>query len=195
MNYDMRMSCGEFALPAQRDEGAPASSSVGRPWLLNQRSTAGAARLKLPRQPAAPQPFRCGPVRTAFAALLLYGAAAAAHDNSPTELRQFVDQQVGGIGKLRVPAKDSDLPQPRLANGRPDPFFETTEAKRYLGKLLFHDPVRTARIHPEFGGAPQTKQTASCGSCHFGEAASKSGTLLNFAVGGEGRGYTDAKGN
>ena len=24
--------------------------------------------------------------------------------------------------------------------------YVTTEAKRYLGKLLFHDPVRTARI-------------------------------------------------
>jgi len=29
----------------------------------------------------------------------------------------------------------------------------------------------------------------------MGEAASKAGTLLNFAVGGEGRGYTDAAGN
>ena len=29
----------------------------------------------------------------------------------------------------------------------------------------------------------------------MGEAASKAGTLLNFAVGGEGRGYTDAEGN
>ena len=25
--------------------------------------------------------------------------------------------------------------------------YKTTEAKRYLGKLLFHDPVRTARIN------------------------------------------------
>ena len=82
-----------------------------------------------------------------------------------------------------------------LPNGSPDPFFQTTEAKRFLGKMLFHDPIRTARIQSKFGGVEATKQTASCGSCHFGEAASKAGTLLNFAVGGEGRGYTDAKGN
>ena len=94
-----------------------------------------------------------------------------------------------------VPAHDSDLPQPRLPNGSPDPRFRTTEAKRYLGKLLFFDPVRTARILPEFGGVLATKQTASCGSCHLGEAAGKAGTLLNFSVGGEGRSYTDAKGN
>jgi hypothetical protein len=58
----------------------------------------------------------------------------------------------GGIGKLMVPSHDADLPQPRLANGAPDPQFESTEAKRYLGKQLFHDPIRTARILPEFGG-------------------------------------------
>jgi hypothetical protein len=87
---------------------------------------------------------------------------------------------------------DADLPQPRLPDDSPDPQFRTTEAKRYLGKQLFHDPIRTARILPEFGGVLAVKQTASCGSCHFGEAASKAGTLLNFAVGGEGRGYTDA---
>ena len=61
--------------------------------------------------------------------------------------------------------------------------------------MLFFDPVRTARILPEFGGVLATKQTASCGSCHIGEAAGKAGTLINFAVGGEGRGYTDAGGN
>jgi cytochrome c peroxidase len=131
----------------------------------------------------------------AVSLLLVASGIAAAQGNSPTQLRRFIDQQVGGIQKLMVPAHDADLPQPRLANGSPDPRFQTTEAKRYLGKQLFHDPIRTARILPEFGGVLATKQTASCGSCHLGEAASKSGTLLNFAVGGEGRGYTDAAGN
>ena len=131
----------------------------------------------------------------ALAISLWYGGVAAAQGNSPTQLRRFIDQQVGGIEKLMVPAQDVDLPQPRLANGSLDPLFQITEAKRYLGKQLFHDPIRTARILPEFGGVPATKQTASCASCHIGEAASKSGTLLNFAVGGEGRGYTDAAGN
>lgn len=131
----------------------------------------------------------------ATAALLLCGGAAADQGDSPTQLRRFVDSQVGGLEKLMVPANDADIPQPRLANGSPDPFFQTTEAKRYLGKQLFHDPVRMVRIRPEFGGVLATARTASCGSCHFGEAASKAGTLLNFAAGGEGRHYTDAAGN
>ena len=137
-----------------------------------------------------------GPFRVALAVALslLCGAVAAAQGSGPAQLRRFIDQQVGGIEKLMVPAHDADLPQPRLANGSPDPQFQITEAKRYLGKQLFHDPIRTARILPEFGGVLATKQTASCASCHMGEAASKAGTLLNFAVGGEGRAYTDADG-
>jgi len=120
---------------------------------------------------------------------------AAAQGNSSSQLRRFVDQQVGGIQKMMVPAHNTELPQPRLANGSPDPQFQTTEAKRYLGKLLFHEPARATRIIPEFGGIPEHGGSASCGTCHLGEAASKSGTLLNFATGGEGRGYTDADGN
>jgi len=140
--------------------------------------------------------LRGGPARAALALSLLCSALTAAADNgnSPTQLREFIDRQVGGLQKLVVPANDTDLPQPRLANGAPDPLFQITEAKRYLGKQLFHDPIRTARILPQFGGDLRTKQTASCGSCHQGESASKAGTLLNFAVGGEGRGYTDATG-
>jgi cytochrome c peroxidase len=128
--------------------------------------------------------------------LLLAGSGlAAAQGNSPSQLRRFIDTQVGGIQKLMVPAHDADLPQPRLADGTPDPFFQTTEAKRYLGKQLFHDPIRMVRIRPQFGGVEATAQTATCASCHMGEAASKAGTLLNFAAGGEGRHYTDAAGN
>lgn len=126
-------------------------------------------------------------------ATLLVGASA--RGDNPTQLRRFIGQQVGGLETLMVPAENADLPQPRLADGSPDPAFETTEAKRYLGKLLFYDPVRTVRIQPEFGGKPATRSTASCGSCHMPEAAGKSGTLFNFAVGAEGRGYTDAAGN
>jgi cytochrome c peroxidase len=120
---------------------------------------------------------------------------AAAQDNSPSQLRRFIDQQVEGIQKMMVPAHNTALPQPRLANGSPDPQFQTTEAKRYLGKLLFHEPARATRIIPEFGGILADAGTASCGTCHLGEAASKAGTLLNFATGAEGRGYTDADGN
>jgi len=126
---------------------------------------------------------------------LLCSALAVAQGDSPTQLRRFIDQQVGGLEKLMVPAYDSDIPQPRLANGSPDPQFQITEAKRYLGKMLFFDPARMARIRPEFGGVLATSGTASCGTCHLGEAAGKAGTLINFAVGGEGRGYTDEAGN
>ena len=115
--------------------------------------------------------------------------------DGPTPLRRFIDSQVGGIEKLMVPADDSALPQPRLANGSPDPFFQNTEAKRYLGKALFHDPARMVRVRPQYGGVLATAGSASCASCHMGEAASKAGTLLNFALGGEGRHYTDADGN
>ena len=113
---------------------------------------------------------------------------------TPEQLRELIDGQVGGIGTLMVAAENEDLPQPLLESGEPDPFFETTEAKRYLGKMLFHDPIRTVRIAPDFGGLPETASTASCGSCHFGEAASKAGQAFNFAVGGEGTGYTTADG-
>jgi len=129
---------------------------------------------------------------------LLWVGVAAAQGDSPNQLRAFIDTQVGGIEKLMVPARDADLPNAQLPDGTDasaDPTFMTTEAKRYLGKQLFHDPIRTARIMPQFGGLLATKQTGSCGSCHQGESASKAGTLLNFNVGGEGRSYTDADGN
>ncbi|MFK7862083.1 MAG: cytochrome-c peroxidase [Granulosicoccus sp.] len=113
----------------------------------------------------------------------------------PESLRSLIDQQVNGIETLMVPAENSEIPVPLLENGEPDPLFVTTEAKRYLGKLLFHDPIRTVRIVPEFDGDPTFTSTASCGSCHFGEAGSKAGQQINFAVGGEGKGYTDAEGN
>jgi cytochrome c peroxidase len=190
---------GQLDEPVNR-QGDPPTPKPAQRHLLSAPPT-----LSTKHQPSS----RRRPLRAALAVSLslLCGAVFADRDdrddhgdredrgNSPTQLRRFIDGQVGGIEKLMVPADDSALPQPRLADGSPDPFFKTTEAKRYLGKQLFHDPIRTARILPEFGGVLATKQTASCGSCHLGEAASKSGTLLNFAVGGEGRGYTDASGN
>ena len=43
--------------------------------------------------------------------------AAADDGGSPTQLRRFIDRQVGGIQKMMVPAHNNELPQPRLANG------------------------------------------------------------------------------
>ena len=159
---------------------------------------------------------------------LLCGAAAADrgdrddrddHANGASPLRSFIGQQVGGVDKLKVPASNLDIPVPRQPDGTVNYRFQTTEAKRFLGKLLFHDPVRSARINintgvpldlpagTAFGGtmsasdpniqkiADAQRQDTSCGSCHIGEAAGKAGQQINFASGGEGRGYTDKDGN
>ena len=105
-----------------------------------------------------PPAYRRGLFHAAITVSLLCSGVAAAEDNSPAQLRRFIDQQVGGIQKLMVPADNDDIPQPRLANGSPDPLFQTTEAKRYLGKLLFHEPARATRIIPEFGGILATAE-------------------------------------
>lgn len=137
--------------------------------------------------------------------------------NGASQLRQFIDGQVGGIDKLKVPATNAGLPVPAAPATQPDR-YETTEAKRFLGKMLFHDPIRTTRINinenvpvnlpagTAFGGTVNasnpnvqaivnaTRQTGGCGTCHFGEAASKAGQQINLHVGAEGRGYTDKNG-
>ena len=167
MNHDVN---GKVPLPARATHARPASDEA---FLFSRSSRAGALWLLC----------------------ISFAAVAAAQTNSPVQLRRFIDQQVGGIEKLMVPATDADIPLPRQTNGTVNPRYKTTEQKRYLGKMLFHDPVRTARIDLAFGGILATRQTASCGSCHLGEAAGKAGAQLNFAVGGEGRGYTDEEGN
>jgi hypothetical protein len=152
-------------------------------------------------------------------ALVPAWAADGPHGDSGSALRAYIAARVGGLDKLRVPADNRNLPVPRSPDGTVPYRYETTEAKRYLGKLLFHDPVRTVRINKNkdqpvdlpagtaFGGTISaantnveaivnaTEQTGSCGSCHIGEAAGKAGQVLNFNVGGEGRGYFDEQGN
>jgi cytochrome c peroxidase len=127
------------------------------------------------------------------------GQAANAPNSAADDaqaLRAVLIARVGNLEKLRVPARNEDLPQPTLADGvTVDPRFAITEAKRYLGKQLFFDPVRSNRIKPEFGGVMATARTGSCGSCHLGEVAGKAGQVINFSLGGEGRGFTDAQGN
>jgi hypothetical protein len=132
---------------------------------------------------------------SAVAVTFLVCIVVVAQDNNPSLLREVIGLRVGGLENLTVPATDADIPTPLLPDGTVDPLYVTTEAKRFLGKQLFHDPVRMVRVKPEFGGVSETVMTGSCGSCHVGEAASKAGTLFNFAAGGEGRGYTDANGN
>jgi len=62
------------------------------------------------------------------------------------QLRQFIAGQVGGLDKLKVPGDDASIPLPPEDPRRPGR-YRTTEAKRFLGKMLFHDPVRTARVN------------------------------------------------
>jgi cytochrome c peroxidase len=74
------------------------------------------------------------------------GSATEALAIGPAQLRELIAWQVGGLDKLKVPADDASIPLPLDDPKRPGR-YKTTEAKRYLGKLLFHDPVRTARIN------------------------------------------------
>ncbi len=159
---------------------------------------------------------------SALALVLLGGCGnssdAPVNDQDTQAMRTFIGKQVGGLNNLMVPPDDASIPVPPDDPMRPGR-YKTTPAKTYLGKLLFHDPIRTSRINlntaqpldllvgTAFGGTVSstdpnipaivaaTRQTGSCGSCHIGEAAGKAGQLLNFNVGGEGRGYTDEKGN
>jgi cytochrome c peroxidase len=151
-------------------------------------------------------------------------AQAEEREDTPQapSLRQYINDQVGGLDKLKVPPDNASIPVPPDDPARPGR-YKTTEAKRFLGKMLFHDPVRSARIGSDtntgqplplpagtaFGGTVSgsysdpniqaivnaQRQDTSCGSCHIGEAAGKAGQVVNFASGGEGRGYTDGNGN
>ena len=106
---------------------------------------------------------------------------------TPNMVRATVQARVGDINKLRVPDDDTDLPQPRLLSGESDPLFAITEEKRFLGQLLFHDPIRSTDLDLSLGGDPAFRLTASCSSCHLSHAGTKAGQVFNFGVGGEGR--------
>ena len=174
-----------------------------------------------------PGPATCARIaQSGFITLSLVCAIAPAQgaedkrgDHNGAALRAYIASQVGGLRNLQVPAQNANIPVPRQPDGTVNYRYETSEAKRYLGKMLFHDPVRTVRINENagqpvdlpagtaFGGTESAtnpniqdivqaqRQTGSCGSCHIGEAAGKAGQVLNFNVGGEGRGYIDEKGN
>src|SRR5262249_2263506 len=59
--------------------------------------------------------------------------------SSAQGLREYIAEQLGGLDKLTVPPNDEAIPLPPEDPARPGR-YKTTEAKRYLGKLLFHDP-------------------------------------------------------
>src|SRR4051812_6926258 len=60
---------------------------------------------------------------------------ADALHHGPAQLRAFIAEQVGGLEKLKVPADDSSIPLPPADPARPGR-YDTTEAKRHLGKML-----------------------------------------------------------
>src|SRR5207253_6365560 len=79
------------------------------------------------------------------AALMCAGSHAQGRedDSEAARVRDFIDEQVGGLHNLQVPARNEDIPLPKQADGTVNPRYKTTEAKRFLGKMLFHDPVRS----------------------------------------------------
>lgn len=70
---------------------------------------------------------------------------------SPAVVRSYIESQIpGGLAKLKVPATDGAIPVPAAPQGYAGR-FDTTEAKRFLGKMLFHDPIRTSRVNANQG--------------------------------------------
>jgi hypothetical protein len=79
------------------------------------------------------------------------GTDGSADPGSAQAVRAFINDQIpGGIAKLTVPPTDGALPVPPAPQGYAGR-YDTTEAKRYLGKLLFHDPIRTQRVNVNQG--------------------------------------------
>ncbi len=75
----------------------------------------------------------------------------SASDATANALRALITSETpGGIPNLVVPATDAGIPVPPAPAGYPGR-FDTTEAKRFLGKLIFHDPVRTQRVNLNTG--------------------------------------------
>ncbi len=87
---------------------------------------------------------------TALAAALGTMGSMGSTRRARRATREFIGTQVGGIAKLTVPPDDLSIPVPPDDPQRPGR-YKTTPAKKYLGKLLFHDPVRTARVNINAG--------------------------------------------
>jgi len=69
--------------------------------------------------------------------LVSFCGIVAAQGDSPTQLRQFIDQQVGTINKLKVPATDAEIPLPRLPNGTVNPRYRTPTRSTVLTSPLW----------------------------------------------------------
>ena len=120
-----------------------------------------------------------------LSALAVTGFSSTAVAQTAQEVRDLITTRVGSLDAMKAPSNDNEMPQPD------DPRFSITAAKKRLGKFLYFDPIRANNIRPEFGGNRAFAQSASCGSCHLGELASKAGAVTAFGLGGEGRGFVD----
>jgi hypothetical protein len=95
---------------------------------------------------------RTGAVFATSFGLLCGVPAALSHDRysdrgeHALQLRRFIDQQAGGIDSLKVPARNTEIPVLPGKATEPDQ-YQTTEAKRFRGNMLFHDPMRASRIN------------------------------------------------
>jgi cytochrome c peroxidase len=77
--------------------------------------------------------------------------AAPGDPGTAAAVRSYIESQVpGGLAKLQVPDSDRAIPVPPAPQAYPGR-FDTTEAKRFLGKMLFHDPIRTSRVNTNQG--------------------------------------------
>jgi len=92
----------------------------------------------------------------------VFVAACGAAPTGAQDLRDTINKNhPGGVATLRVPAvaADTAVYDPPGPAGDPNR-YKYSDVKRYLGKLLFHDPVRTARVN-ENRGQPQDLPTTT----------------------------------
>jgi cytochrome c peroxidase len=108
------------------------------------------------------------------------------------DLYKFIDQQVGGIQKLRFPTSYDALPKPQRTDGTLDTTFTITKPLVDLGRFLFADPalvnhVVTRAENPACSGDLSALEGGSCVACHFPAAGGgKAGQEIGINVGGEG---------
>jgi hypothetical protein len=138
----------------------------------------------------------------ALLAALLAGGTAACSSEEPDpgddtdmtddELYNFIDQQVGGIEKLRFPREYAGLPLPQRTDGTLDTSFVISKPLVDLGRFLFGDPalvthIVTAQENPFCSGEPSTSEQGSCVACHApASGGGKAGQEIGINVGGEG---------
>ncbi len=107
---------------------------------------------------------------------------APANDTSANAVRALIASETpGGISKLVIPATDAGIPVPAAPAGYPGR-FDMTEAKRFLGKLLFHDPVRTDRVNIN-AGQPLDFPTATAFGGTIGVTDSPNGSAPSGTFG------------